>query len=610
MGSDPVREGAHAASGSPDALLTVAQMFNHAIDCHQAGRLGEAEQLYRATLRADPTHFGALHNLGVLSTGLGRPAEAVALLRQALARDPNSAMAHNNLGNALQATSALQAAIACYDRALAIEPTLAEARNNRGNALLALKRFDAAIAEYQKAVAINPRYAEAHYHWGHALQQLERHGDAIQQYERALALRSNYPEAHNNIGNALLSLGRAEEAIGRYERALAVSPGYAEAHINLASTLMLLNRAPEAVARSEALIRLRPDFAEAHTVLGRAFLALNRAEAALEFFERAGAIKPDYAETHWYAGQARLLLGDFEMGWRQWERRLLMPSAHLPQFSRPQWSGAEDLAGKTILLYAEPGEGFGDTIQFVRYVPLVARRGARVVLQVQAALAPLLRGLEGVSALCFPGETLPDFDLHSPLMSLPFAFGTTMASIPALPYLSPPTAKVAEWRAILGESSVPRIGVAWSGRPRQGQFRNRALPLQLLAPMLEMRGVRFVAIQKDLREGDTEILRSLDQVQSVGGRLADFADAAAAISLLDLVITVDTSVAHLAGALGKPVWIMLQFAADWRWLTGRDDNPWYPSARLFRQPAIGDWESVAAQARSALQAALPQARPL
>jgi Flp pilus assembly protein TadD len=535
----------------------------------------------------------------------------VALLRRALAQDPSSAMALNNLGNALQATNAFEAAIACYDRALVIQPALAEAHNNRGNALLGLKRLEEAAGEYQRALAINPRYAEAHYHWGYALQAQERHADAIQRYEKALALRPDYPEAYNNLGNALLALGRAEEAIARYEQALAVKADYAGAHINLAGTLLLLNRTQEAVARGEALVRMRPDFAEAHAVLGRAFLALNRAEAALGCFQRAAAIKPDYAEAHWYEGQARLLLCDLETGWRKWEHRLLMPTAHLPQFPRPQWSGKEDLAGKTILLYAEPGEGFGDTIQFVRYVPLVARRGARVVLMAHGALTPLLRGLEGVSAVCTPGETLPDFDLHSPLMSLPFAFGTTMASIPAsLRYLSPPAGKVTDWRAVLGEDRLPRIGLAWSGRPRQGQFRNRALPLRLLAPMLEMPGVRFVAIQKELREGDAEILRSLAQAENIGARLTDFSDTAAAISLLDLVITVDTSVAHLAGALGKPVWIMLQFAADWRWLLGREDNPWYPTARLFRQPAIGDWESVAAQVRSALQAAFPQERPL
>ena len=583
--------------------LTVQQAFDRAVALHQQGRLGEAEQLYRAVLQVDGSHMGSLHNLASISTQRGQPAAAEALLREVLARQPSSTMALSGLGNALQAMGRFEEAKACFERALAIDPNLPEAEHNCGNALLSLGRHGEAIARYQRAMALRPGYADAHYHTGYALQALERHQEAIAWYEKAVTLRPDYAEAFNNLGNALMAVGRESDAVARFEEAIGARRNYAEAHINLASALLALNRPEAAIQRSQILIGLRPDFAAAHQMLGRALQAMNRHQEAIAAYRHAAALDPRNSETHWRGSQSRLAIGDFAEGWRQWECRLLMPTSKRREFPQPQWLGDTGLAGKRVFLYAEPGEGFGDTIQFARYAPLVAQLGATVSLEVQAPLAPLLGRMAGVSRISTAGEPPPDFDFHSPLMSLPFAFKTTMVTIPAsVPYLAPPPEKLDRWGGRLESGRLPRIGIAWSGRPRQGEFRNRPIPLALMASILATPGVRFVALQKELREGDDALLGSHPHVTNLGPELEDFTDTAAIISQLDLVISVDTSVAHLAGALGKPVWILLQYAADWRWLLDRHDNPWYPSARLFRQPKPGDWESVMPRVRDTLRA--------
>ncbi len=588
--------------------LTVQQAFDRAVALHQQGRLAEAERLYRAVLQVDSVHPGSLHNLASISTARGQPAEAETLMRRVLARQPSSTAALCGLGNALQAMGRFEDAKACFERALALDPNLVEAEHNCGNALLSLRRYDEAIARYRRAMALRPNYASAHYHTGYALQAQNRHQESIAWYEKAIALKSDYAEAYNNLGNALRSLGRESEAILRYERAIEAQRDYAEAHINLAGTFLQLNRPEDAVERCRILTAIRPDFAEAHHTLGNALRALNRHQEAIAAYRQATALNPRHAEAQWREGQARLALGDFTEGWRLWEYRLRLPSSKLREFPRPQWQGDADLAGKRIFVYAEPGEGFGDTIQFSRYLPLVARRGATVSLEVQEPLVPLFRGSPMVSRISATGEPPPaEFDFHCPLMSLPFAFKTSLATIPAqVPYLTAPQDKINMWGARLDSGTAPRIGIAWSGRPRQGEFRNRPIPLKLMAALLEMPGLRFVALQKELREGDAALLQSHPGVVNLGPALRDFADTAAIISVLDLVISVDTSIAHLAGALGKPVWILLQHAADWRWLLDRHDSPWYPSARLFRQPRLGDWESVVPRVLEALRALVSQ----
>jgi hypothetical protein len=359
-----------------------------------------------------------------------------------------------------------------------------------------------------------------------------------------------------------------------------------------------LEEALESYARARAI---KPDYAEALYNQGNALVMLGRHREALASYERALAIKPDHAEAQWNQGLARLRLGDFRAGWKQYEWRWQRPDGVKSQrsFAQPVWTGQQSLQGKTILLHAE--QGLGDTIQFVRYATLVARRGAKVMLEVQRTLKGLLARVEGVAGIVGRGEELPAFDLHCPLLSLPLAFGTELSSIPAsVPYLAATDDRIETWSARLPPRKGLRVGIAWSGNAKHKDDRNRSIALARLAHLFAAPGVQFVSLQKDARDGEAEVLRDIPGFLDLGPELKDFADTAALISLIDLVISVDTSTAHLAGAMGKPVWVLLPFSPDWRWLLEREDSPWYPTARLFRQPMIGDWESVIGRMRREL----------
>jgi len=558
------------------------------------GRPVEAVPHYERALAINPDYAEAHGNLGGALRALDRVDAAIACFRRALALKPDYPHAHKNLGNALQALGRSEEAIAHYRQAIALKPGFAEVHNDLGNALQAQGRHEDALACYQKALAAKPTFAHAHYNLGNALQALKRYEAALGCYARALALKPDYAKAHNNSGTALNALGRYEEAIQHYEQALAIDARFAGAHNNLGNALQALNRPVAAMAHYEIALGIDAKYAEAHSNMGHALHALNRHREALDYYRRAVELKPDYADAHWNEALARLALGDFPGGWRKYEWRWRNRNLGLAQRvqPRPLWLGREEIAGKTILLHAE--QGLGDTLQFLRFVPLVQSRGARVVLEVQKPLLPLLADFPGVAAVRARGEKLPEFDLHCPLMSLPLALGATLETLPAAtPYLAATAEKTAEWRSRLRASDGPRIGLAWSGNTAHKNDHNRSLPLTTLRPLLEPgAGRSFVAVQKELRPADAAAIGEFPDLQFLGEQLTDFSDTAAVVANLDLVITVDTSLAHLAGAMGKPVWILLPFSADWRWLVDRADSPWYPTARLFRQPAIGDWASV------------------
>jgi tetratricopeptide (TPR) repeat protein len=585
-----------------------AALYGLAIALSRRGALDEAVRLMRRALNQNPRLAGAHNDLGNMLEGLGRYEEAAERYRRALALEPGLAVAHTNLGHALQALGRPEEAAAHHRQALALQPDFADAHNNLGVALQALGQPREAVTHFERAVALEPGFAEAHNNFGNALRALDRHEAAIAHYQRAAALRPDYAEAHYNLGNALQTLSRLDEAVAAYERALAVRPGYAEALNNLGNALQTLDRLDEAVARFDAALTARPDYAAALNNLGNALQALNRHEAAIPCHARARALQPERSAAQWNEALARLAIGDFAEGWRHYEARWDAEGTgqRRRQFAAPQWRG-EALEGRTILLHAE--QGLGDTLQFARYVPMVAARGGRVVLEVQRPLVPLLAGLLGVAIIVAQGETLPSFDVQSPLLSLPLAFGATLATIPAqIPYLAAPPERLARWRAVIGERARPRIGLAWAGNPANRFDRRRTMPLKHLAPLLATPGASFFALQKDLRPGDAEILRQFGEVSVLSERLADFADTAAVACELDLVISICTSVAHLAGGLGRPLWVMLPFSADFRWFRERSDSPWYPTARLFRQSAPGGWDGVVAQVRQALEEFIAQAK--
>jgi tetratricopeptide (TPR) repeat protein len=605
----------------------LSQVLNQAIDFHRKGNLAAAEGLYLQLLNVQADHFDGLQMLGILRYQQGRLIEALSLLGAALQTRSNFAPAHLNYGLVLDALGRHEEALVSFDRALSVKPDYVDAYNNRGYALQDLKRPGEALASYDKALAIQPSHAKALFNRGSVLLDLHRPADALESYDRALAVKPDYVEALNNRGLVLLDLHRPAEALASFDRALAIRPDYARALNNRGNILQDLKRPAEALASYEKLLAVRPDYVEALYNRGVVLRDLHRpAEAlasfdralsiapdhvdalnnrgivlrdmkrpreALASYDRALALKPDHAEMHSNRSGLRLLLGDFEGGWEEfeWRWRTQEFAPWRRDFAVPLWLGEEPLAGKTILLHAE--QGFGDAIQFGRYVPLVAARGAKVILEVPPPLTALFSGIEGALLVVGRGEKLPEFDCHCPLLSLPLAFETRLETIPAtIPYLSASEDRVTKWKERLPETGVRRIGIAWAGNPNFKGDQTRSIGLDRLSPLLSVAGVEFVGLQKELREGDREILKNNSHVKYVGDAIEDFSDTAAIMSSVDLVISSDTSVAHLAGALGKPVWVLLQYVADWRWLLERSDNPWYPTARLFRQPDIYDWESV------------------
>jgi tetratricopeptide (TPR) repeat protein len=579
---------------------SIQDKFRQGVTLHQQGRFAEAELVYREVLQHDPKSFEAMHLLGVIALQTRKPQQAVELIGKAIALNPAIPTAHCNLGSALTALHRHTEALASFDKAIALKADLADAHGNRAAALNALNQYEQALASCDEALALKPDYAEAHNNRAHALNALKRHEDAIASCDQAIALRPNYPEAHNNRGNALNALARHTDAVASYDKAIGFAPKYAEAYNNRGNALYHLGRAEEAAASYELAIAIRPDYAEAYNNRGNALSCLHRCEPALASYDQAIVLKPDYAEALFNKSVLLLLIGRFAEGWRlyEWRKKKANPIA-VRDTPQPPWLGESDIAGKTILLSEE--QGLGDTIQFCRYAPLVAQRGARVILEVPPQLTRLAKSLSGVAQIVETGRPLPAFDFHCPLLSLPLAFKTELATIPTtIPYLKANPDLSKAWKDRLGANAKLRVGLVWSGgiRPNQPVSINqrRNIPLVKFAA-LKNPAIAFYSLQKG-QPGESELAEikhnrwSGPDIVDLTGAIGDFSDTAAFIDNLDLVITVDTAAAHLAGALGKPVWILNRFDTDWRWLLERTDSPWYPTARLFRQEKPGDWDSV------------------
>jgi tetratricopeptide (TPR) repeat protein len=554
------------------------------------GRCAEAVASYDRAHALRPDHAEALSNRGSALNALGRYDEAVASCDRALALRPDYAEALLNRGNALKELKRFDEALQNYDRALAVQPDYVEALCNRAVVLCEFKRYAEALASCDRAIGLRPGFADAHCNRGNALHGLERFAQALESYDRALALRPDFVEAHVNRGIALHALKRPEAALANYDQALTRMPDHAETLYNRGNVLYALNRFDEAIASYDRAVALRPDYAEAFANRGVTLNDVRRFDDALASYERARAARPDFVDAHYNEALCRLLSGDLRQGFEKFEWRWE---------TEPLWTGAQDIAGKTVLLHAE--QGFGDTIQFCRYAPLVAARGARVVLEVPEPLRALMAGLPGIAQILARGEPVPSFELHCPLLTLPLSFATELASIPsATPYLHAAVAAVANWRNRLGGSDLPRIGIAWSGRLTHKNDHNRSLDLATFLRIFARGNATIVSVQREVRGADAATLRARDDIVHFGEELRDFSDTAALIANLDLVIAVDTSVVHLAGALGKPVWVLLPFIPDWRWLLDRDDSPWYPTARLFRQDESRRWDGVIGRVSAAL----------
>ena len=489
---------------------------------------------------------------------------------------------------------------ACCRRALQADAGAADAHHLLGAALRAQGRLMEAIASYRKVTALKPDQAQSHLDMGEVLSEQGNLDEAIIAYKAAASLLPDYAELHSNLGTLYRKRGHAGQAEACYRKAIELKPDFHAAHFNLGNLLRNQGRLPETEACYQAAIACNPDLVAAHHNLGDVLKDQGRFDEAMSCYERALTVAPDYPASRWHQTMLSLLTGDLQRGLPGYEYRWQLVKEEQPRnLKQPLWLGDADIRGKAILLYAE--KGFGDTLQFVRYAGQVAALGARVLLEVQAPLKSLLSAYPGMDKVLARGEPLPPFDYQCPLMSLPLAFKTEVATIPAASrYISAPADRVTHWAGQLKQYRSPRIGLVWSGNIGQSNDMNRSMTLETLGALMSGSRHHFFALVKEVREHDKALLRSMPNVTDLSPQLTDFSETAAILENLDLLIAVDTSVAHLAGALGKPAWIMLSFVPDWRWFTNRPDSPWYPSVRLFRQPANNDWESVVESLRTEL----------
>jgi tetratricopeptide (TPR) repeat protein len=524
---------------------------------HVAGNPLKAAEGYQEILKYFPNHFDSIHLLGVASMQLGRPQDALAL----------------------------------YDRALNLNPQYAPLYLNRGNVFQTLGHHEEAVTNYQKAIELNPEYADAYSNLGNNLRSLGRHEEALLQYEHALRFKPNDAGFLCNKGNALYELKRVDEALAAYEQSIKIKPDYPQAISNRGIVLSYLTRYNEAIECYDQALAIDPKHVEAYSNKGNTLQLLGRYREALGCYEQALAIKPTYADADYNAGICLLTLGEFNEGWKRYESRwkIYNFAKDLPLFSQPLWKG-EPLQGKSLLIQME--QGLGDGIQFSRYATLVAQQGALVLLHCPPDLAPLLKQIEGVHAVFGYGDVVPSTDYYCTSVSLPYILKTELHNIPAhIPYLFSQPERVAAWETKLGPKTKPRIGFVWSGNLIYRNDQHRSIPL-IQFNELRSDHLDFFCLQKELRESDQAVLAQRTDIQHFENELTDFNETAALIELMDMVVTVDTSIAHLAAAMGKPVWIFLRHFPDWRWLLDREDSPWYPTVRLFRQTKMGEWDDV------------------
>ena len=578
-------------------------LVQQGLNLHQRGNLNDAQNIYEQILSIQENNFDALQLLGALFAQVKKYPQAIKFLSKAIIVDPNHAGCFSNLGISFQKLRRLEEALSSYDKAISLQADYAEAYSNRGAVLQELKRFDEALSSYDKAISIKGDYAEAFNSRGTVLEELKRLEEALSSYHKAISINKDFTESYYNRGNVLHKLKRLEEALSSYDKAISLHEDYAEAYSNRGLVLQDLKRLEEALSSYDKAISLHEDYAEAYSNRGTVLEELKRLDEALSSYEKAISINKDYAEAYWNSSICYLLAGNFNEGWARyewrWQSKSISKTAGIRKFSQPLWLGTEVLKDQTIFLYAE--QGLGDTIQFSRYVSLVAGLGAKVVLEVQPSLVKLLSYLEGISQIISKGDKLPNFDYQCPLMSLPLAFKTELKTIPSVSKnISTDEKKVEKWQAILGEKTKPRVGIVWSGAVNHKNDLQRSLKLSQLITHLPS-DYEYLSLQKEISDVDKEVLIECCKIKHFGDDLKDFTDTAALCELIDIVISVDTSVAHLAGTLGKNTWVLLPYSPDWRWLLDRNDSPWYSSVKLYRQEKINDWESALVNIESDLK---------
>jgi tetratricopeptide (TPR) repeat protein len=624
---------------------SVAELYAAGLGHMRTGRHLDAQLCCRQALAANPDHADTLHLMGLLSFHAKQHDHAVEWISRAIRQEPKTDYL-TSLGNTLLEQRRHEDALKVFDKAVQLWPDDADLWRNLGNALTEMNRSSDAILSFQQALRLDPRHwdaaqkcgallhrsgrldeavshfdhlaelqaggvpascrHDAHNSLGAVLVDLQRFEEALGHFIKAAGIKADSVAALNNAGATLVSLRRPEEALSMFDRALTISPDLAELLGNKANALKALGRHDDALACYDRAIALKPDYVQAHSNRGSCLDEMMKADEALSSYRRALDLEPGFAEAHWNLALNRLRAGDFKTGWLENEWRWKCPALGLSErvFPQPLWLGQKSMGGVSIqgkILLLHNDQGLGDAFQFFRYVPQLAARGARVILEIQRSLREIVSRLDGVSDIICKGETIPDFDYHCPLGTLPLAFDTTLETIPAdVPYLSAGD-RVSVWKDRLGPTRTPRVGLVWSGNPKHVNDHNRSLALKTLLPLLDVEA-QFVSLQKDVRPDDEAVLCQRSDILDLGRELDSFADTAALLAHLDLIISVDTSVAHLAGALARPVWILLPYIPDWRWLLNREDSPWYPTARLFRQTASRDYADVVDRLRTELAA--------
>ena len=586
-------------------VATPTALYEAGLRHLREGRFGDAQSCCEQVLSQDPGHAAALHLMGLLSLQAERTDQAIEWISNAIRLDPKPEYLVS-LASVLRSQRRHDEALKTLDMAVQLRPADSALWMHLGEVLLEAKRPADALVSFQHASKLKPDNFDAAYKAGALLLDCRRYQEALDGFKLCDRIRPNHAPTLRALALSFRGLNRLEEALTHNLRAHALDPQHAATLSNIGD---IVAQSPggeeEAIPWFDKALKVDPNLVAALNNKAHLLYKLQRFEEFIAISDRAKAIEPDNAVNATAVGQFDLLTGNLEAGWIGYDARLRHPSSAYPKLPQPMWLGNEPLEGKTILVGTD--EGMGDTIQFVRYVPMLAARGARVILVVQHPLHRLMSGLSGVSQCLSTSQsvTLSQFDLHCAMCSLPRAFGTRLDTIPAkIPYLPSPTNDgVRAWEERLGSRTRPRVGLVWSGNPKHVNDHNRSVPLQMLARVVDGSQATFVSLQKDPRRDDRAILEELSgRIIDRTAHLTDFSDTAALIKCLDLVITVDTSVAHLAGALGCPTWILLPYTPDWRWLLDRDDSPWYPTVRLFRQDRNRDWGPVIERVRIELNA--------
>ena len=576
-------------------MLTISQSTEKTCQKRQHGDLKEVKQLYEQLLKSDPGNHDMLHSLGVIAYQEGKYNEAVELISKAIQKDDCVAKYHNTLGIILEALGRFQEAIHAYQKAVTIRADYAEAYHNMAIALQSMGRYEAAVEMCTEAILHDPNLARAYNTKAFSLEKQKLYSDAIENYRQALQLDPNLVEAYNHLGMLLNAQGETDEAIKIFRCALQYDPYYAEVYNNLGIALKEQEQFSEAMANFVEAIQLDPQFAEAYYNLANSLRDEGRCVEAINNYNKAIDLNPDYAQAHWNLSLTNLLSGNYLEGWKgyRWRRNAdlkILTDYHRNGKSR--WDGSS-FENRTLLIHYE--QGLGDNIQFVRYLPMVKARGGTVVYETLKPLIGLLQGFPGVDEIMEyrKDEQLSlHYDVYSSLMDMPNIFGTTVETIPAgVPYIHADSSKVEHWRKKLSGDDL-KVGIVWAGSPEHGNDRYRSCSLKCFAPLSEIDGVQLYGLQKGRAAGQMDEYAETIKVTNISKDFNDLTDTAAAIENLNLVISVDTCVLHLSGAMEKATWALLPYAPEWRWMLYRKDSPWYPTMRLFRQVNWNDWDTV------------------